>query len=154
MAKMLLLQGAKRVSEVLDAKIEDINWGKGTILFQQKKSSSDDACTVITFPRDYMQQLRGYLGGREKGVIFTSRNERRIVSSYLYKAFVAASVDLGLPINVTPHVLRATALTILSRKGVSSDQIMKVSGHASPSQVIYYDKTDSEENVSREYCLI
>lgn len=150
----MLLQGTKRVSEVLDARIEDINGDKGTILFQQKKSGADDACTVITFPRDYMQQLKGYLGGKEGGLIFTSRNGRRLVASYLYKAFVAASVEVELPIKVTPHVLRATAITILSQKGVSSDQIMKVSGHSSPAQVVYYDKTEREENVSREYCLI
>ena len=151
-AKMLL-QGSKRVSEVLNARIEDINWEKGTILFKQKKSKIDD-CTVITFPQNYMRDLKIYLGSRDGGLIFVSRNGRKIDSSYVYKVFVGASVELDLPVKVTPHVLRASAITILSQKGVSSDQIMRVSGHASPAQVVYYDKTDREENVSREYNLI
>lgn len=152
-AKMLL-QGAKRISEVLEARIEDIDWVNGMILFDQKKTKIEDGCTVITFPQGYMSELRSYLGDRGSGLIFISRNGKKIASSHVYKFFVGVSVEIGLAVKVTPHVLRASAITILSQKGASSDQIMKVSGHSSPSQVVYYDKTAREKNVSREYNLL
>ena len=150
----MLLQGAKRVSEVLEARIENIDWSKGTILFNQKKCKVGDGCTVITFPQSYLNELRAYVGDRESGLIFITRNGKKISSNHLYIFFVGVSVSIKLPIKVTPHVLRASAITILSQKGVSSDAIMKVSGHASPAQVVYYDKTSREENVSKEYTLI
>lgn len=150
-AKMLL-QGGKRASEVLGSKIENIDWEAGTILFEQKKSDSLDSCTVITFPQSYLVELKSYIGNREGGLIFITRNGKMIGNDYLNRSFLYASSLVGL--RVTPHVLRTSAITILMDKGCSSEEIMKVSGHASPSQVIYYDKSSRSKNVTKEINLI
>ena len=148
-----LIQGAKRISEVLEATIDAINWEKSIIQFVQKKASSLDAVTVITFPKSYMDDLKNYLGERAEGLIFVTRTGKKVKASSVYRSFVSASERSNIT-KVTPHVLRASSITYLMEKGVSSDEIMKVSGHATPSQVIYYDKSSREKNPTKEYNLI
>jgi len=55
---------------------------------------------------------------------------------------------------IIAHTLRATAITVLTNKGYNVEQIMKVSGHATPNCVSYYDKTPIEKNITEEVALI
>jgi len=149
-----ILQGAKRVSEVLFSKIDDIHWAKNQIIFQQLKSKQIEKYTLITYPDSFMQELREYIGDRKTGIIFITRNGKPLSQPHLYRIFAAAGVDAGLPFTVHPHVLRASAITYLSAQGYHADQIMKVSGHADIKLVRYYDKTPIEQNPSKDISLI
>jgi integrase/recombinase XerD len=149
-----ILQGAKRVSEVLFAQIDDIHWAKNQIIFKQLKSKEIEKYTVITYPDSFMQELREYIGDRQSGIIFITRNGKPLSQPHLYRIFSSASVDAGLPFTVHPHVLRASAITYLSAQGYHADQIMRVSGHADIKLVRYYDKTPIEQNPSKDISLI
>lgn len=149
-----ILQGAKRVSEVLFARIDDIHWAKNQIIFKQLKSKQIEKYTIITYPDSFMQELREYIGDRKTGIIFTTRNRKPLSQPHLYRIFASASIDAGLPFTVHPHVLRASAITYLSAQGYHADQIMKVSGHADIKLVRYYDKTPLEQNPSKDISLI
>ena len=149
-----ILQGAKRVHEVIFSKIDDIHWAKNQIIFKQLKSSEVEKYTVITYPDSFMQELREYIGDRKTGVIFITRNGNPLSQPHLYRIFASASIDAGLPFIVHPHVLRASAITYLSSQGYHVDQIMKVSGHADSKLVRYYDKTPMEQNPSKDISLI
>ena len=149
-----ILQGAKRVSEVLFSRIEDIDWAKNQIIFKQLKSKEIEKYTVISYPDSYMQELREYIGDRKTGIIFVTRNGKPLSQPHLYRIFASASIDAGLPFTVHPHVLRASAITYLSVQGYHADQIMKVSGHADIKLVRYYDKTPIEQNPSKDISLI
>jgi integrase/recombinase XerD len=149
-----ILQGAKRVGEVIRAQIGQIDWEKRQIRFVQEKSRGIERYTVITYPEDFLAELRAYIGERTAGPIFTTRNGKPLSQPHLYRSFVAAGAEAGLPFAVHPHCLRATAITYLSLQGYHSDEIMRVSGHASPAAVIYYDKRSLEQNPTTEISLI
>lgn len=145
-----IFQGAKRCNEVLNALISDIQWDKKIIVYKQSKSNILEKNTFIHYPQEYLQELKIYLGDRIQGYIFISRKGNRITQPQIYRSFFEASRRSGLKINVHPHMLRASAITNLMKMGYHSDQIMKISGHSSPHMVLYYDKSNEEENISKE----
>ena len=67
--------------------------------------------------------------------------------------FAKASQIAGLP-KVTPHVLRASWVTLAKKQGVPDSEVMKVTGHTSSKMIYAYDKTSSEENYSKKLVLI
>jgi integrase len=149
-----ILQGAKRVSEVLFVKIEQINWATNQITFKQLKSSEIEKYTIITYPPSFIDELREYVGDRKKGYIFITRNGKHLSQPHLYRVFSSAGFQAGLSFTVHPHVLRASAITYLSANGFAADQILRVSGHADTKLVRYYDKTPIEHNPTRDVSLI
>ncbi len=87
-------------------------------------------------------------------MIFTTRTGAKVTQPHLFRSFVGASIKAELDVKVTPHVLRASAVTILINKGFNTQQVMKVSGHVTPSCVSYYDKSPIDKNISQEVSLI
>lgn len=152
-AKMIF-QGAKRLTEVLNANLEDVDWDQSRIKFRQLKSNIREKFTIITYPADFMTELRVYLCGRKEGRIFETKSGRKVTQPQLYRSFQSASTVAKLPVNVHPHTLRATAITLLMKMGYHSDQVTKVSGHSTTAQVMYYDKTPEEENITTMTRLI
>ena len=100
-----------------------------------------------------MKELKHYLYERTDGYIFITRNGKKVEQSHIHRTFATASLDAGIQISVHPHMLRTTAITLLMKMGYHSDDVMKVSGHTTPSAVLYYDKTPDEENVSTKVKL-
>ena len=149
-----ILQGAKRVGEVLSTSLSQIDWAKNQIAFRQFKSKELEKYTVITYPESFMKELREYVGDRTEGPIFITRNRKPVTQPHLYRSFAGASVQAGLSFTVHPHVLRASAITFLSMQGYHAEQIMRVSGHADAKLVRYYDKTPLENNPTRDINLI
>ena len=149
-----MLQGAKRVSEVLKATIDKINWAQNQIMFKQLKSTEIERYTVITYPSNFMDELREYVGDRKSGFIFVTRNGNSVTQPHVYRIFAKTGMNAGIPFTVHPHVLRASAITYLSAQGFSADQILRVSGHADTKLVRYYDKTPIEHNPSQDINLI
>ena len=137
----LLLHGCKRRNEVLGLQGSQIDFAKNEISFKQSKTEKEKY-TVITYPKKLMQELKDHVGDRV-GLVFDGWHEMK-----LHRRFRKASKKCKM--EVTPHMLRATAITILTQKGYSTDEILKVSGHASRDMVSRYDKTELSENISRE----
>jgi integrase/recombinase XerD len=149
-----ILQGAKRIGEVLSAHIHQINWTNRQITFKQLKSNVLEKFTVITYPESFMNELTNYLCHRAEGPIFISRNGQPLTQPHIYRSFSAAGRLANIPFVVHPHVLRVTAITYLIAQGYTTDQILRVSGHASTALVRYYDKTPIEQNPTQEISLI
>ncbi|NGX44102.1 MAG: Tyrosine recombinase XerC [Candidatus Anoxychlamydiales bacterium] len=149
------VQGAKRVEEVLSAKISQIDWGNNKITFKQSKSRDLEQITIIHYPEYFIKELKEYVADKTKeDLIFTTRTGVKVTQPHLFRSFVGASIKAELDIKVTPHVLRASAVTILINKGFNTQQVMKVSGHVTPSCVSYYDKSPIEKNITQEVALI
>jgi len=150
----LLLQGGKRLSEATTAKIEQIDWQAKTISFRQLKSEVLEKETIISFPESFLEELKDYLNGRTKGLIFLTKNGNQLSQQHVFRTFVTAGKKAGISFAITPHVLRASCVTWLSKKGFSSDQITKVTGHADARMTGYYDRTELADNVSKQVSLI
>lgn len=148
-----ILQGAKRVSEVLSLSTKDISIQNGVISFKQKKTRGTETTTIITYPQKFMNALKEYIGNRS-GIVFITRNGKHVTLRQVAGSFSRAGEIIKLPFKVTPHVLRATAVTEYKRLGCSDSDIMKVTGHVSSKMIYAYDKSSKFDNASKKVTLI
>lgn len=150
---LTILQGAKRVNEVLDLAIDQISFRDGTISFAQTKSRGLEKITVITYPQWFINTLIDYVGCRS-GLLFVTKNGKSVGLKQVASTFAKAGKLSNIDFKVTPHVLRATAVTEYKRLGCSDSDIMKVTGHSSSKMIYAYDKSKRSENASKKIILI
>lgn len=148
----LMLQGGKRISEVLSLTTDGIDFDARTIRYDQAKTRGMIRCTVITHRQEIMDTLREYLGDRT-GLVFITRNGKPVHATQLSRTFAQAGEKAGVQFKVTPHVLRATTVTYLKREGFSDTDIMNVTGHASSEMVRMYDR-GRQHNASAKVNLV
>lgn len=158
-----LLQGAKRISEAISITLDQIDWDKNIIRFRQSKTGGMIKEIPITYPKYFMDELKIYIDStadkRKDSSVFITRNGKQVTRLRLNYSFAEASKKAGLkrndkPLKVTPHVLRATWVTLVRQNGASDSQIMQVTGHQNNKMVIAYDKTSDEQNISKTQILI
>lgn len=149
----LILQGGKRVNEVLALQVQQIHWDRNEIIYKQSKTKGMNKETVITYPVGIMQQLREYIGDR-KAQVFVTDSLHAVMINQLTRTFKKAGEKAGIPFKVTPHVLRASAVTFLKQQGFSDSDIMGVTGHASSAMVYSYDKSSRANNASKKVSLV
>jgi integrase len=151
-AKMIL-QGGKRVQEVLALQTHQIDWDQCEVTFLQSKMRGLLKETVITYPESYMQKLKEYVGER-RGVVFVTRSEKPVMINQLASSFSRAGLQGNIPFKITPHVLRASAVTYFKQQGFDDSDIMKVTGHSSAEMIYAYDKSSPADNASKLVQLI
>jgi len=139
--------GAKRITEVISIKLSQIDWGKNIIRYRQSKSCGTFREIPITFPLSFMEELKMYITEtidirKDSPFVFITRTGKMVTRFQLNK------------IKVTPHVLRATWVTLVRNQGASDSQIMQVTGHRNNTMVMAYDKTSDEENISKKINFI
>lgn len=149
----VILQGGKRLSEVLSLTTDKIDYSKREITFKQSKTKGYEKETVITYPQNIMDEIKNYLGGRT-GLVFITRHKKPIMPNQLASTFARAGRAAQAPFKITPHVLRASTITFLKISGYSDSDIMKISGHASSEMVNAYDKSDRAFNISKKVQLV
>lgn len=149
----LALQGGKRIGEVLSLTADKINWDLNQITFRQLKTKGVEDETIITYPISVMNELRQYIGDRY-GLVFVTRTGNFVPLCQLSKTFAKAGTAAQIPFKVTPHVLRASAVTYLKQQGFSDSDIQKVTGHASSAMVNAYDKSSRADNASKNVSLV
>jgi integrase/recombinase XerD len=147
------LQGGKRINEVLTLTTEQIAWDKNEITFVQSKTKGTHKETVITYPKSLMDALKEYIGNRQ-GLVFITRTGKSVPLIQLANSFEKAGVKANIPFKITPHVLRASAVTYLKQQGFSDSDIMRVTGHASEEMVYAYDKSSRADNASKKVSLV
>ena len=148
------VQGAKRISEVLNSRIEDVDWTNGSIKFKQSKSDVLEKETVVFFPVKFMGELKVYLGGRIEGFIFVTSSGRKMGRSDIQPFYERAFKKAGINKRGFTHILRATTITELCKQGFGAEEIVNLSGHSSLQMVGYYDKSGTENNPSRKVNMI
>lgn len=149
----IILQGGKRLCEVLALSTDRIDYAARHITFIQSKTHGYKKETIISYPATVMDELMHLIGDR-KGLVFITKNGKKIMPNQLAITFEKAGLKAGIPFKVTPHVLRATMVTYLKREGFSDSDIMKVTGHASTQMVNAYDKSEQADNASKKINLI
>ncbi len=149
----VILQGGKRVSEVLSLKVNQIDFERKKIFFRQSKTKGLKKETVITYPESVIEKLRLYIGER-KGHVFVSRFGKPVDLRWVADKFARAGVQAGIPFKITPHVLRASTVTYLKKQGFADSDIMKITGHANSAMVHAYDKSSREDNPSEKVWLV
>jgi len=107
----VILQGAKRVSEVLSLQADQIDWDRRKISFVQSKTKGLLKETVITYPDGFMNRLQVYLGERT-GHVFVTRFGKPVDLRWVAEQFSKARKLAGISIKVSPHVLLASTVKI------------------------------------------
>lgn len=148
-----MLQGGKRSSEVLSLEISQICFQQATISFSQLKNRQTEKRIIITYPQKFMHFLQEYIGQR-RGFVFVTRSGKMVGLRQIARTFSQAGLQAAIPFKITPHVLRATAVTEYKRLGCSDSDIMKVTGHATAKMIFAYDKSSREDNASKKMALI
>ncbi len=142
----VILQGVKRISEALSIKISDIDFETRKISFKQSKTRGKDKHTIITYPEYTINELKELIGAREKGFVFL-QNRNKIPRGRLNITFDLAGKMAEIDFKVSPHVLRATGITLLKSMKYTNEDISKMTG-TTPMMVSKYDKTDIADNPS------
>lgn len=133
--------------------VDQINWNSREITFKQSKTRGVQTETVITYPETIMQALSMHIGDRQ-GYVFLSSKGNPVILNQVANTFARAGKVAGIAFKVTPHVLRASAVTYLKQQGFADSDIMKVTGHASSEMVNAYDKTSRADNPSKKVSLV
>jgi integrase/recombinase XerD len=120
MIARLCLHGGKRINEVLSLKTDQIDYEKKRIIFHQSKSKFTDDFTVISFERPatfvLLNELKAYIGER-KDLVFVTTNGKELKQNQVDRNFMKAGRRAGIPFRVSPHNLRATAVTLWKEDG-------------------------------------
>ncbi|MEI8301400.1 MAG: site-specific integrase [Chlamydiota bacterium] len=149
----VILQGGKKVNEVLTLQTSQINWDRCEIVFTQSKIKGRNKQTVITYSEGIIKKLRDYVGNRT-GYVFMTRSCKPVMINQLAITFAKAGKAAGIPFKVSPQVLRASTVTYLKQQGFQDADIMRVTGHSTLAMVCAYDKSSSSDNVSKKINLI
>jgi integrase len=147
-----MLQGAKRIGEVLSLKWEQVDMQNREINFIQSKSTTKKIITIAYPP--YVFSDLAKLCPTKEGFVFTTRTKRPVTHKQIYIVLRKVGVQAGLPFPLTPHCFRASAITYLKGSGYSDSQIQVISGHASNQMVNSYDKSTQKDNISRKISLV
>lgn len=97
---------------------------------------------VVPLAAEAMELLRPLLDGRRPDQLLLLRADGRSFDRWrqrtaLRRAARAAGLDVA---KLTPHMLRATAATLLRAAGVAIEDIQELLGHASPDTTQRYDR--------------
>jgi len=87
LAKMFYLGGDRALEEVLSLKIEDVDFGKKSILFGELS---------VSYPAHLFRDLREYIQGRKKGHIFIGRDGERVSHTTPFRSLKTVAAELGL----------------------------------------------------------
>jgi integrase/recombinase XerD len=148
-----MLQGGKRMSEVLSLTVDQVDFNQSRIKFRQSKTRGFEKDIFISYPKNFMEMLHKYVGDRKQGV-FVTRGGFLVKPTQIQNTFAKAGVAADIPFKVTPHVLRASLVTYLKKQEFSDTDIMKITGHASAEMIAMYDKSSQEDNISKNLSLI
>jgi integrase/recombinase XerD len=139
MIKTLLYTGV-RVTELVNIKIEDIDFDRCQIRINQGKGKKD---RIVPFPNGFREILAIYVENAEKKKQkslfestwkkgYTDRGVRKILFLYTQKA--------GIKHSISPHKLRHFLFTWMKKEGVDDALIQPYSGHESRQSLEIYSK--------------
>ena len=106
-----IIQGTRRVSDVLDLKVNQVDFLKNIIYFKRGNKRDE-----IVYNAQFIKELRVYIEDtadqrKDSSMVFVTRTGKRVVRSRLNYSFAKASLKFGIN-KVTPEVLRASWITL------------------------------------------
>ena len=154
--KTLLYTGA-RVSELVNIKINEIDFDRCQIRITQGKGKKD---RIVPFPHGFQEVLATYVGAIKKTGCkylfessqkkpYTDRGIRRILAQYTQTA--------GMEHSISPHKLRHFLFTWLKKQGIDDALIQPYSGHENRqsleiySKLSIYDAQEEYDNVIKKF---
>lgn len=122
----LIVQGVRKLDEILSLRKDDIFFASNQIAFRIKKRQNKEINILITFPFSLIEELKEYVGKRN-GLVFISEDGAPTTTSQVAHNFKIAALRSAMTTKITPRVLRASALIYLKQIGLRDEEIMRVS---------------------------
>ena len=124
--------GALRVSEIVQAKLEDLKLETGYMLVRGKGDKErivplgKSAQAALT---EYLKSARGTLaGGKNSPCLFLARGTRKLTRQRVWQMVKAASAASGR--KASPHMLRHSCATHMVENGADLRTVQTILGHA------------------------
>jgi len=143
---LTMLYAGLRVSEVCGLLIEKLDFRRKTMLVRGK----GDKDRVLPIPRALCGPLRGWIGPRVDGLVFTSRlggeihpqTMRKLVKNCAVRAKVPGARD---PRRWHPHCFRHACATRALEAGATIYEVQQILGHSSIAVTQVYLSTTPEK---------
>jgi integrase/recombinase XerD len=153
----LLYACGLRISELLDLKIENIDFNEGFLICYGKGNKE----RVIPIGKCALEFLTQYLGkgrrkldkGKGNGILFLSIRGNRISRMGFWKRFREYCKKAGISKNVTPHTFRHSFATHLLEGGADLRVVQTLLGHndISTTQIYTHVTKDYLKKVIRDF---
>jgi len=128
----LLYSSGLRLSEIINLKVEDINFIDNTIHIKNSKNKKD---RITILAKKTKAMLKKYNMG--KRYVFENKDKKYSPKS-VYEIVKKAGKSAGIKKEVTPHTLRHSFATHLLENGVDIRYIQKLLGHSKLSTTQIY----------------
>lgn len=134
----ILLMNGTRISETLALQVEDVSYelGHRTIRLRRK----GDKVVRAPINEHVGAALDKLLKGRRAGYIFTVRNGRPISRTTAWRLVKRLAKEAGIETPLSPHGLRATAITAALDAGAPLHSVQDMASHADPRTTRRYDR--------------
>lgn len=138
----LLYSSGLRVSELVNLKIDDLNFEEGTGWVRHGKGGKD---RLIGVSSKLIEELRDYLDvkGADNKYIFSK--DKALSTRNIQKIIKGVGMRAGINKKVTPHTLRHSFATHLLEQGTDIRTIQAMLGHASLNTTQMYTHISSEQ---------
>jgi integrase/recombinase XerD len=148
---VLLVAQGLRVSEALalDLGSSETVRGHATVVVTGKGGRSDR----IPLPPLVLDALTALAGDRSQGPVFLGEDGQRLSRYGVSRALARLGRRAGLSRTVTPHMLRATAITLALDAGASLRDVQDLARHADPRTTRRYDRNRGALDRHASYTL-
>jgi integrase len=155
LVSLLLLNGL-RVSEALNANVEDLDIERGHRVLRITRKGGRRAVVPLA-PRT-TAALEAHLGERESGPIFVGEQRGRGEIGRLTSAGAAYMIrrvakQAGITKKLSPHSLRHGFVTLSLEAGATLTDVQDAAGHADPRTTRRYDRARHRLDAAPTYTL-
>jgi site-specific recombinase XerD len=135
----LLLRNGLRVSEAIDLDVTDLDTERGHRIVRLVGKGAKAAVVVLAPATAHAIDI--YLVGRVDGPLFATSTGRRLDRPAVWRKVRQLARRAGLPqTRLSPHSMRATAITLLLDAGTSLRDAQDFARHADPRTTRGYDR--------------
>lgn len=117
-----------RVSEIVDLKKENVNFGEGLVHIKLSKGKKD---RFVKIPESIKEELISYCRLNESKILFPSNRGGKLTVATIQAILKNSARKAGIKKRVYPHLLRHSFATHLLEQGTDLRVIQKLLGHSS-----------------------
>jgi len=136
----LMYSTGLRVSEIVNLKVEDVNFSDRSGWVRRGKGAKD---RLFVMPENLTKELEEFVKGKGQKYMFSK--EGPLTTRNIQKIIKGTKIRAGLSKKVTPHTLRHSFATHLLEQGTDIRLIQTMLGHSSLSTTQVYTHVSSEQ---------